>query len=106
VCVCVCVCVDAVCLVDQASCGCCLMQRKVQRMESFFNMTVEELREKLTHSKTALNDMRGEETADRGKRKQSDRLPDCVCQVSLSITKSALSIKCIIRIIYMEKPLH
>uniref|UniRef100_A0A8C2YZ30 Cerebellin 20 n=1 Tax=Cyclopterus lumpus TaxID=8103 RepID=A0A8C2YZ30_CYCLU len=36
---CVCVRVHAVCLVDQASCGCCLMQKKMQRMESFFNMT-------------------------------------------------------------------
>ncbi|XP_034404940.1 complement C1q-like protein 4 [Cyclopterus lumpus] len=52
-----------VCLVDQASCGCCLMQKKMQRMESFFNMTVEELSEKLTKSKTALNDMRASRSA-------------------------------------------
>ncbi|KAK9520539.1 hypothetical protein VZT92_020419 [Zoarces viviparus] len=52
-----------VCRADQASCGCCLMQKKMQRMESFFNMTVEELSKNLTNSKMALDDVRASRSA-------------------------------------------
>ncbi|XP_054455406.1 complement C1q-like protein 2 [Anoplopoma fimbria] len=52
-----------VCLADQATCGCCLMQKQIQRMESFFNMGVEELNKNLTNSKTALNNIRASRSA-------------------------------------------
>lgn len=59
-CVPVCVCACAVCLLDQASCGCCLMQTQLERMEWFFNITFEEMNKELTKSKMALDNMRGE----------------------------------------------
>ncbi len=57
---CVPVCACAVCLLDHASCGCCLMQTQIERMEWFFNITTEEMNKELTKSKMALDNMRGE----------------------------------------------
>lgn len=57
---CVCACVFAVCLLDQASCGCCLMQEQAQRMEWLFNVTYGEMNKEMTQAKTILNNMRGE----------------------------------------------
>ncbi|XP_044057282.1 complement C1q-like protein 2 [Siniperca chuatsi] len=54
---------SSACLVDQASCGCCLMQKQVQRMEWFFNITHEEMKKELTKSKMALDNMRASRSA-------------------------------------------
>ncbi|XP_045930070.1 cerebellin 20 [Micropterus dolomieu] len=51
------------CLLNQASCGCCLMQRQIQRMEWFFNITYDEMKKELTKSKTALDNMRASRSA-------------------------------------------
>ncbi|XP_070762177.1 complement C1q-like protein 2 [Enoplosus armatus] len=52
-----------VCLLDQASCGCCLMQTQLERMEWFFNITFDEMKKELTKSKMALNNMRASRSA-------------------------------------------
>uniref|UniRef100_A0AAY4C8V1 C1q domain-containing protein n=1 Tax=Denticeps clupeoides TaxID=299321 RepID=A0AAY4C8V1_9TELE len=44
---------SAVCLTNEASCGCCLMQRQMSRMEAFFNLSISELA-----FSVALNDTR------------------------------------------------
>uniref|UniRef100_A0A3Q2W783 Cerebellin 20 n=1 Tax=Haplochromis burtoni TaxID=8153 RepID=A0A3Q2W783_HAPBU len=36
-----------VCVTDQASCGCCLMQKQIGRMEKFFNMSINKLKDEL-----------------------------------------------------------
>lgn len=59
---CVCVCVHTVCLADQASCGCCLMQKQMWRMEQFFNMSLNELQRGLEKAKAVVNNVRGETT--------------------------------------------
>lgn len=48
------------CLPDQASCGCCLMQ--MWRMERFFNMSLNELQRGLEKAKAVVNNVRGETT--------------------------------------------
>ncbi|XP_037630354.1 complement C1q-like protein 2 [Sebastes umbrosus] len=48
---------DYACLKDQPSCGCCLMQKKMMRMESFFNQTYEAITKYLAKPKMALDDM-------------------------------------------------
>ncbi|KAK2846929.1 hypothetical protein Q5P01_009928 [Channa striata] len=52
-----------VCLTDQASCGCCLIQKQIQRLEGFFNQTADELNKELTKSKTTLNNIRASRSA-------------------------------------------
>ncbi|XP_026154155.1 C1q-related factor-like [Mastacembelus armatus] len=52
-----------VCLVDQASCGCCLIQKQMKRLELLFNQTTEELNKELTGSKTVLNYIRASRSA-------------------------------------------
>lgn len=52
--------VFSVCNSGQESCGCCLMQKQINRMEQFFNYSVQELKTQLMNSKTNLNYMRGE----------------------------------------------
>lgn len=49
-----------VCLTDQASCGCCLMQQQIHRMKMFFNMSLTELETELEKTKAILNNVRGE----------------------------------------------
>ncbi|XP_076591394.1 C1q-related factor-like [Chaetodon auriga] len=51
------------CLTDQASCGCCLMQGWIQRMEMFMNITAEELNKELKETKMILDNMRGSRSA-------------------------------------------
>ncbi|KAM8905031.1 uncharacterized protein AB9W97_008393 isoform 2-T2 [Spinachia spinachia] len=51
------------CLPDPTSCGCCVMQKKLQRMEWFFNKTVEDISNNLANSKMALNEMRASRSA-------------------------------------------
>lgn len=55
----VCMCVCSVCLTDQASCGCCLMQQQIHRMKMFFNMSLNELEKEMTKTKAVLNNVRG-----------------------------------------------
>ncbi|XP_042270390.1 complement C1q-like protein 4 [Thunnus maccoyii] len=52
-----------VCLTDQASCGCCLMQQQIQRMKMFFNMSLNELEKELMKAKTVLNNVRASRSA-------------------------------------------
>ncbi|XP_023256303.1 complement C1q-like protein 2 [Seriola lalandi dorsalis] len=51
------------CLEDQSSCGCCLLQRNIKRLEWFFNLTVEEMNKELTAAKMNLNNMRASRSA-------------------------------------------
>uniref|UniRef100_A0A3B4F7J2 Cerebellin 20 n=1 Tax=Pundamilia nyererei TaxID=303518 RepID=A0A3B4F7J2_9CICH len=46
------------CVTDQASCGCCLMQKQIGRLEKFFNMSINKLKDELMSSKMILNNMR------------------------------------------------
>ncbi|XP_019963478.2 complement C1q-like protein 4 [Paralichthys olivaceus] len=52
-----------VCLTDQASCGCCLMQQQIHRMETFFNMTLNQLEKELIKTMTVLNNVRDSRSA-------------------------------------------
>uniref|UniRef100_A0A8C7X8N1 Cerebellin 20 n=1 Tax=Oryzias sinensis TaxID=183150 RepID=A0A8C7X8N1_9TELE len=52
-----------VCNSGQESCGCCLMQKQINRMEQFFNYSVQELKTQLMNSKTNLNYMRASRSA-------------------------------------------
>ncbi|XP_070684720.1 complement C1q-like protein 4 [Pempheris klunzingeri] len=54
---------DNVCLQDQASCGCCLMQQQIHRMKLFFNMSLNELEKELVKTKTILNNVRASRSA-------------------------------------------
>ncbi|XP_034459744.1 C1q-related factor-like isoform X1 [Hippoglossus hippoglossus] len=54
---------DNVCLTDQASCGCCLMQQQIHRLGSFLNLTFNALEKELIKTKTVLNNVRGEARA-------------------------------------------
>ncbi|XP_008296700.1 C1q-related factor-like [Stegastes partitus] len=48
---------------DQESCGCCLMERQMNRMEMYFNKSVYHMHELLMKSKTALMNMRASRSA-------------------------------------------
>ncbi|XP_060929402.1 C1q-related factor-like [Limanda limanda] len=54
---------DNVCLTDQASCGCCLMQQQIHRMGTFLNRTLDELEKELLKTKTILNNVRDSRSA-------------------------------------------
>lgn len=54
-----CVCAFVVCLSKQSSCGCCLMQEQVRRMELHFNKFYEEIKKEMIKTMTNLNTMRG-----------------------------------------------
>uniref|UniRef100_UPI0037E7EC9E complement C1q-like protein 2 n=1 Tax=Semicossyphus pulcher TaxID=241346 RepID=UPI0037E7EC9E len=54
---------ENVCLTDQASCGCCLMQQQIHRMKEFFNMSLSELEKELVKTKTVLNNVRASRSA-------------------------------------------
>ncbi|XP_030633899.1 cerebellin 20 [Chanos chanos] len=54
---------DNVCLTDSASCGCCLMQKQMWRMESFFNMSLTELQRELERAQSVLNNVRASRSA-------------------------------------------
>ncbi|KAK5868477.1 hypothetical protein PBY51_009487 [Eleginops maclovinus] len=51
------------CLIDQGSCGCCLMQQQIQRMKTFFNTSLTELEQELTKTKNVLNNIRASRSA-------------------------------------------
>ncbi|KAL0972770.1 hypothetical protein UPYG_G00194550 [Umbra pygmaea] len=51
------------CLTDQASCGCCLMQKNMMRLEQFFNMSLNELQMGLDKAKAVLNNVRASRSA-------------------------------------------
>ncbi|GAA6226236.1 C1q-related factor-like [Lates japonicus] len=55
--------INSDCLRDQASCGCCLMQKQIKRTENYFQLALEKMNEELTTSKTALNNMRASRSA-------------------------------------------
>ncbi|XP_024113939.1 complement C1q-like protein 2 [Oryzias melastigma] len=52
-----------VCNSGQESCGCCMMQKQINRVEQFFNYSVQELKTQLMNSKTNLNYMRASRSA-------------------------------------------
>ncbi|XP_041850902.1 complement C1q-like protein 3 [Melanotaenia boesemani] len=52
-----------VCLIDQASCGCCLMQQQIYRMKTFFNVSFNELEKELMKTKNILNSVRASRSA-------------------------------------------
>ncbi|XP_051253447.1 cerebellin-4-like [Dicentrarchus labrax] len=54
---------ENVCVTDQASCGCCLMQQQIHRMKTFFNMSLNELEKQLINTKTVLNNIRASRSA-------------------------------------------
>ncbi|XP_035009434.1 C1q-related factor-like [Hippoglossus stenolepis] len=54
---------DNVCLTDQASCGCCLMQQQIHRLGTFLNLTFNALEKELIKTKTVLNNVRDSRSA-------------------------------------------
>ncbi|XP_071214536.1 cerebellin 20 [Salvelinus alpinus] len=54
---------ENLCLADQASCGCCLMQKQMWRMEQFFNMSLNELQKGLEKAKAMVNNVRASRSA-------------------------------------------
>ncbi|XP_076591395.1 complement C1q-like protein 4 [Chaetodon auriga] len=54
---------ENVCLTDQASCGCCLMQQQIHRMKMFFNMSLNQLEKELVKTQTVLNNVRASRSA-------------------------------------------
>ncbi|XP_036392508.1 cerebellin 20 [Megalops cyprinoides] len=52
-----------VCLTDTASCGCCVMQKQMWRMEQYFNMSLNELQRGLERAQAALNNVRASRSA-------------------------------------------
>ncbi|XP_057206635.1 cerebellin 20 [Triplophysa rosa] len=54
---------ENVCLTDEASCGCCLMQQLMWRMETFFNMSLNELQRGLERAQGVLNNIRASRSA-------------------------------------------
>ncbi|XP_046891633.1 cerebellin 20 isoform X2 [Hypomesus transpacificus] len=54
---------ENVCLTDQSSCGCCLMQKQMTRMEQFFNMSLNELEKGLVKTQNVLNNIRASRSA-------------------------------------------
>ncbi|XP_008307649.1 cerebellin 20 [Cynoglossus semilaevis] len=54
---------DNVCLTDQTSCGCCLMQQQIQRVETFFNQSLNKLETELAKTRNALDNFRASRSA-------------------------------------------
>nr|XP_055051430.1 cerebellin 20 [Misgurnus anguillicaudatus] len=54
---------ENVCQTDAASCGCCLMQHQMKRMEMFFNMSLHELQSGLERAHSILNNIRASRSA-------------------------------------------
>ncbi|XP_071391996.1 cerebellin 20 [Centroberyx affinis] len=52
-----------VCLTDSASCGCCLMQKQMYRMEAFFNLSLNVLEQDLERATATLNNIRDSRSA-------------------------------------------
>ncbi|XP_056905287.1 complement C1q-like protein 4 [Takifugu flavidus] len=52
-----------VCLADQSSCGCCLMQQQIHRIRTFFNTSLAELELQLTQTRNILNNVRASRSA-------------------------------------------
>ncbi|KAM3875298.1 C1q-related factor-like [Diretmus argenteus] len=55
--------IGSVCLTDQASCGCCLMQQQMNRMEMFFNESINKLQQNVDSTLTVLNNVRASRSA-------------------------------------------
>ncbi|KAG9265040.1 complement C1q-like protein 4 [Astyanax mexicanus] len=54
---------DNACLTDSATCGCCLMQKQMWKLETFFNMSLNELQKGLERAQGALNTIRTSRSA-------------------------------------------
>ncbi|XP_028275851.1 complement C1q-like protein 4 [Parambassis ranga] len=54
---------ENVCVTDQASCGCCLMQQQIHRMQMFFNMSLDAMEKELIKTQTVLNNVRASRSA-------------------------------------------
>ncbi|XP_072547854.1 cerebellin 20 [Salminus brasiliensis] len=54
---------DNACLTDTATCGCCLMQKQMWRLETFFNMSLTELQKGLERAQGVLNNIRSSRSA-------------------------------------------
>ncbi|XP_051535022.1 cerebellin 20 [Myxocyprinus asiaticus] len=54
--------VDA-CMTDTASCGCCLMQNQIWKLEMFFNLSLNELQTGLERAQSVLNNIRASRSA-------------------------------------------
>ncbi|XP_061576494.1 complement C1q and tumor necrosis factor-related protein 9-like [Cololabis saira] len=54
---------QSACTAGPEACGCCLMQKHINRMEHFFNFTVLEMRQELIKTKMGLNNMRASRSA-------------------------------------------
>ncbi|XP_026861669.2 cerebellin 20 [Electrophorus electricus] len=52
-----------VCLSDPSTCGCCLMQQQMWRMENLFNMSLSKLQKGLDRAHSILNHMRSSRSA-------------------------------------------
>ncbi|KAM6959079.1 complement C1q-like protein 4 [Aplochiton taeniatus] len=48
---------------DQSSCGCCLMQKQMWKMEEYFNMSLNELQKNLQKAENKLNQVRASRSA-------------------------------------------
>ncbi|XP_077053506.1 cerebellin 20 [Siphateles boraxobius] len=54
---------ENVCPTDVASCGCCLMKNQMWKMETFFNMSLNELQKGLERANAVLNNIRASRSA-------------------------------------------
>ncbi|XP_054650635.1 cerebellin 20 [Dunckerocampus dactyliophorus] len=51
------------CVTDQASCGCCIMQQQMRRMEMFLNTSLNELEKELEKTQNTFNNIRASRSA-------------------------------------------
>ncbi|XP_053728175.1 complement C1q-like protein 2 [Synchiropus splendidus] len=54
---------ESICITDSQSCGCCVMQQQIQRMKTFFNMSISEVEAELEKTKNILNNIRSARSA-------------------------------------------
>ncbi|XP_060754101.1 cerebellin 20 isoform X2 [Neoarius graeffei] len=54
---------DNICLTDANACSCCLMQKQMMAMESYFNLSLNEMHRQLEKAQTALNYVRSSRSA-------------------------------------------
>ncbi|XP_029027969.1 C1q-related factor-like [Betta splendens] len=52
-----------VCLLDQASCGCCVIQKQLQVLERYIDVDISEMSAVLNNAKTTLNNIRASRSA-------------------------------------------
>lgn len=86
--VCVWTCVPSVCLTDQISCGCCLMQQKIDRMKTYFDTKLNEFEKDLAKTDDAL-------TSAKGRRMSVYRLEQFGCILILASRPACLCPLCV-----------